>query len=297
MHKRIGKGLSVLLLLLGISCISAFAGSAVIGSVAGSMNATVSGRPLIPNATVFSGDNLKVADGATVIALGDGSRLMFGRDTQATFLRNGDQVTIQLQQGKVSVYHAGANSGLRIQVNNIVIQPEKGFTTMGQVAALNGAIAVTSTQGMLRIDGNGQSQQVPQGRTITIRQLAGRAPQAAGGSQKFAGGGGSTLLEAGALGAGVVAAILAGIGLSRANDAKTEATAAASEATIAASNAAAATSAANAADSDALAAETTANAAGCAVNNLNVQFGFPAMPSPYTPPSSSQTCGAFTPAI
>ena len=169
MHKRIGKGLSVLLLLLGISCASAFAGSTVIGSVAGAMNATVSGQPLIPNSVVFSGDNLNVADGATVIALGDGSRLMFGRDTKASFLRDGDQVTVQLEQGSVSVYHTGANSGLRVKVNDVSIEPVAGFTTMGQVAAVNGGIAVSSQQGLLRVQGQNSSVTVAQGKTITIR--------------------------------------------------------------------------------------------------------------------------------
>jgi len=296
MHKRIGKGLSVLLLLLGISCASAFAGSTVIGSVAGAMNATVSGQPLIPNSVVFSGDNLNVADGATVIALGDGSRLMFGRDTKASFLRDGDQVTVQLEQGSVSVYHTGANSGLRVKVNDVSIEPVAGFTTMGQVAAVNGGIAVSSQQGLLRVQGQNSSVTVAQGKTITIRAKNAGAPQAAGGSQKFAGGGGSQLLEAGALGAGVVAAILAGIGLSRANDAKTQATAANSEATAALTAAQAATSAANNATSAANSATNTANLAGCAVNNLNVQFGFPAVPSPYKAPSGL-ACPTFTPAF
>jgi hypothetical protein len=293
MHKQIGKGLSALLLLLGISCASAFAGSTVIGSVAGAMNATVSGQPLIPNSVVFSGDNLNVADGATVIALGDGSRLMFGRDTKASFLRDGDQVTVQLEQGSVSVYHTGANSGLRVKVNDVSIEPVAGFTTMGQVAAVNGGIAVSSQQGLLRVQGPNSSVTVAQGKTITIRAKSAGAPQAAGGSQKFAGGGGSTVLEGAALGAGVVAAILAGIGLSRAKDAKEQATAANS-------NAAAAASAATAAGSNAVAAANSAtnaaNLAGCAVNNLNVQFGFPAVPSPYKAPSGL-ACPAFTPAF
>ena len=291
---RIGKGLSVLLLLVGLSCASAFAGSAVVGSVAGSMNSTVSGRPLIPNAVVFSGDNLKVAEGTTVVALGDGSRLMFGRDTLASFLRDGDQVTVQLERGSVSVYHTGANSGLRIKVNDVFIEPAQGFTTMGQVAALNGAVAVTSSQGTLRVKGDNSSTEVRQGKTITIHQKNGRAPQAAGGSQKFAGGG-STLLEAGALGAGVVAAILAGLALSRAGDAK-------DNAALAASNAAAANSTAAAADSDALAAQSSAadaannaNLAGCAVDNFAQTLGLEP-PSPYVPPAG-YSCPGFVPAI
>ncbi|HXJ94814.1 MAG TPA: hypothetical protein VMT20_18375, partial [Terriglobia bacterium] len=54
-----------------------FAGSAVIGSVAGSLNATVGGQALVPNSVIFSGDSLQVKDGAAVIALENGSRMAF----------------------------------------------------------------------------------------------------------------------------------------------------------------------------------------------------------------------------
>src|SRR2546423_13089561 len=140
------------------------------------MNATVSGQPLIPNAVVFSGDNLNVANGATVLALGDGSRLMFGRDTKASFLRDGDQVTVQLEQGSVSVYHTGANSGLRVKVNDVSIEPVAGFTTMGQVAAVKGGIAVGSQEGLLRGPGENSSLTGAQGKTVTICAQNARGP-------------------------------------------------------------------------------------------------------------------------
>ena len=49
-----------------------YAGSAVIGSVAGSLNATVGGQALLPNTVIFSGDGLQVKVGAAVIALETG---------------------------------------------------------------------------------------------------------------------------------------------------------------------------------------------------------------------------------
>jgi hypothetical protein len=79
------------------------------------------------------------------------------------------------------------------------------------------------------------------------------------------------------LGAGSAAAVLAGIGLSRSNDAKN----AANNATTAANNA---TNAANNATNAANAAGSAANAAGCALNNENALEN-PGTPSPYTPPT------------
>ena len=45
-----------------------YAGSAIIGSVAGSKNATIDGQALVPNTTVFSGDSLRVKEGAAAAA-------------------------------------------------------------------------------------------------------------------------------------------------------------------------------------------------------------------------------------
>ena len=290
-----GKGLTsralLFVLLLGFASIPAFAGSAVVGSVAGSMNATVGGQPLLPNSVIFSGDSLKVRDGATVIALASGSRLVFGRETEARFLREGNGVTVLLGEGSVSVYHPEGSAEVRVNANNVSIAPAPGFKTLGEVAMLNGAIMVTSKEGLLRVEGNGSPVEVATGKTITIGSRMARAPRPQGGGQGM-GGGGSTALEAGALGAGAAAAILAGIGISRANNARDAANAANAtaskadaDATTAAANASAATAAANTADADAI-------AVGCALNNLaSEELGFA---SPYTPPSGT-TCPYFPP--
>ena len=72
--------LSLCLVVLGlVSAVPVFAGSALVGLVAGSMNATVGGQTLLPNTTLFSGDSLQVKDGVAVVALGSASRIVFGR--------------------------------------------------------------------------------------------------------------------------------------------------------------------------------------------------------------------------
>ena len=281
-----GKGLTsralLFVLLLGLASIPAFAGSAVVGSVAGSMNATVGGQPLLPNSVIFSGDSLKVRDGATVIALASGSRLVFGRETEARFLREGNGVTVLLGEGSVSVYHPEGSAEVRVNANNVSIAPTPGFKTLGEVAMLNGAIMVTSKEGSLRVEGNGSPVEVATGKTITIGSRMARAPRPQGGGQGM-GGGGSTALEAGALGAGAAAAILAGIGISRANDARDAANAANATAAKADADAVAADADAKAATDAANAAQATANAVGCALNVFNDEsFG---VASPYTPPA------------
>jgi len=281
----------IMLLLLGVMAAAPlYAGSAVVGSVAGSLNATVGGQTLAPNTVIFSGDSLQVQDGAAVIALDNGNRLALGRETEASFLRDANAVEVMLAHGNVSMYQADARTGLAVKAGDYEIAPAGGYKTLGEVAMLNGVVTVTSKQGSLKVDGNGRTLQVAQGKSITLSTTTTRTPAPqTGGSQKL---GTSTdeLLDVGALAAGVVAAILAGVAISRADDANTSAQAATSAADAAGAAANSAISAANAANSSALQAATNANLAGCALNTFNQDLYGPGVyPSPYTPPAG-YTC-------
>jgi hypothetical protein len=216
--------------------------------------------------------------------------LVFGRDTMASFLRDSNEVTVLLGQGNVSLFHDVDGTPVRMKIGEISVVPVSGFKTLGEVATLNGAVVVSTKEGLLRIEGNGPVIDVAKGKTITVTprisapQGGGKAP-AGGGAGRCCGGGASTALEAGALGAGGLAAILAGVAMSRSGTASTNASAADSAAAAAASAAAAAASAAAAAASAAAAALSQANAAaiaaGCALNSVANSMG---KPSPYTPP-------------
>jgi hypothetical protein len=268
---------SLFLILLGlVAVMPAFAGSAVVGSVAGSMNATVGGQTLLPNTTLFSGDSLRVNDGVAVVALGSASRMVFGRDTVASFSRDSNEVTVLLGQGNVSVFHDADGMPVRMKIGDVSVVPVSGFKTLGEVAMLNGSVVVTAKDGALRVDeGNGQVINVAKGKTITVTPQA-RTPQGGGAGRCC--GGGANIWGITATAAGGVAAILAGVALSRAGDARTSADAADSSAASAASAAAAAASAAAAAASEAAAAAAAENAVGCALNAIYYPM------SPYTPP-------------
>jgi len=285
--------LSLSLILLGlVAVVPALAGSAVVGSVAGSMNATVGGQTLLPNTTLFSGDSLQVRDGVAVVALGGASRMVFGRDTVASFLRDPNELTVLLNQGNVSVFHDGNGTPIRMKVGDVAISPVSGFKTLGEVAMLNGAVVVSAKDGMLRVvDGNGQVVNVAKGKTITVAPQA-KAPQGGGGGVGRCCGGGAAWGIA-ATAAGGTAAVLAGLAMSRAGSAKdnaasadSAAAAAATAAANAASAASAAVASANAAASAASAAAAAANSVGCALNFLANQQD---LPSPYTP-SAGQSC-------
>ena len=279
MFSEKGKGrVFLLVLLVAMASVSAFGGSAVVGSVAGSMNATIGGQALLPNTTIFSGDSLTVKDGAAVVAVGPGSRLVFGRETVASFLRETGEVTVLLGQGNVSLYRAAEGVGLRVKVGEVSILPVAGFKTLGEVALLNGVVVVTAKEGKLRVEGSGPAVEVGKGKTITV--LA-RSPQ--GGAAGSGGGGAgmstSTALQLASVGAGATSTVMSGVAISRAGDARDAAAAANG-------TAAAAVAAAQAAEAAAQAAADAANAAGCALNEVTGT-------SVYVPPDGS-TCPSGT---
>jgi hypothetical protein len=177
--KNMKLRLGMLVLLAAVVAVPTYAGSAVIGSVAGSQNAMVGGQALLPNATLFSGDHLQVKDGVAVVAMGQGSRMVFGRETEASFLRETDAVTVLLGRGDVSLYHPEDGVGLRVKVGELTIAPAKGYKTLGEVAVLNGAVTVTAKEGSLRVEGNGPAMEVAQGKTITLKGTTAAEPAAA----------------------------------------------------------------------------------------------------------------------
>jgi len=267
----------VLLMVLG-AWISAFGGSAVVGTVAGSMNATLGGQALLAHTTIFSGDSLAVQDGAAVVAVGAGSRLVFGRETAAAFLREGGEVTVLLGQGNVSLYQTGEGPGLRVKVGEVSILPAAGFKTLGEVALLQGALVVTAKEGKLRVEGRGPAVEVVKGKTLTLGREA-RSPQggAAGSGSGAAHISTATVLQLGSVAVGGTSAVLSGVAMSRAADARD----AAEQANRTAADA---EKAARDAQAAAQAAQAAAQAAGCATNDLAESLGLSPYELPYTCP-------------
>ncbi len=283
-RKNLRLRLSLLVLLVGlVAAVPVFAGSAVVGSVAGTLNATVGGQTLLPNTTIFSGDSLQVRDGVAVVAIGQGSRMVFGRDTEASFLRDSKDVTVLLSKGNVSMFHPEDTVALRVKVGQVSVVPAAGFKTLGEIAMLNGAVVVTTKEGMLRVEGSGPAVTVAKGQSITLTPRTARAPQAAGGAGA-ARISSSTALQVASVAAGGTAAVVAAIAVSRAGDAKDAAAAAQTQASAAATAANNANTAAGNAATAAGNAADNANAVGCALNTFANEQG---MPSPYTPPSGS----------
>ncbi|MCL5670134.1 MAG: hypothetical protein M1423_02375 [Acidobacteria bacterium] len=265
--------------------IPAMAGSAAIGSLAGSRDTTLGNQSAVANTTIFSGDTLRVRDGVAVVAMAQGSRMVFGRQTQASFLAEGSGVTVLLADGNVSLYHPAAGRLMQVKAGGVTVSPATGFKTLGEVAMLDRSVVVTAKNGMLQVESQGRTEQVAEGKTVTLPARAARAPVPDPPSSNAHITSASSLGLLG-LGAGATGAVLSGIAMSRADNANNAAIAANAAANQAASNASNATSAANAATDAANAAGSTANSVGCALDQLANDLG---QPSPYTP-TGNYTC-------
>ena len=164
LSKRVWIFSFAILLLLGIVGAQRLqAGSATVGSVAASRNATVDGHAVVPNTTLFSGDNLEVSDGTAVVSLKGGARLTMTKDTAASFLREANDVTVTLGHGRVALFHPNNKAAMKVKVAHLLITPAAGFKTVGEVAMLNGAVVVTAKEGRLRVAGAGPVMEVNNG--------------------------------------------------------------------------------------------------------------------------------------
>ena len=264
-----------LVFLVVVAAAPGFAGSAVIGSVTGSMNATVGGQLILPNTTLFSGDSLQVRDGVASIALGSTGRMVFGRDTTASFLRDSREVTVLLGQGNVSLLQSANGTPVRVKAGAVSVAPAFGIKTLGEVAMLNGQVVVTAKEGTLHVEANGRSEDLTGGKTITLTPNT-NAPQAGGNpyptGTAFTWGLDWFTVDTILAGASLV---VTAVELSRIDNAVTNAAAADSAAAAAASAASAALSAAEAAASE-------ENVIGCALDKLAAEEGLNV--SPYVPP-------------
>jgi hypothetical protein len=179
--------LGVVLLVLGsIGSIPLFAGSEVVGSLIGSRDATVDGHPAVPGQTVFGGDRLQVNNGAATVWMGGGSGMVLGRNTAAAFVRESNEVTAVLSHGRARIYYpADHRVALRLKSGNITIVPAKGSSTLAEVAITDQTLTVMTREGSLRLEGNGQTLEVPKGRAIRLVLESRPFPLGASGEARF----------------------------------------------------------------------------------------------------------------
>lgn len=175
-RNRFDTGL-MLFVSMGLAVSMAMGGLMPVGALMGSMNATVDGQVPLPHTTLLSGDNLQVKDGLAMVTLDQGNRMILGRETEASFLREADAVTVSLAQGNLSLYHPQTSKTFRVRAGDVTVAPATGYRTMGEIAMADGILIVTSREGTLQVEKAGTTQEVAKGKTIQIAAREESAPQ------------------------------------------------------------------------------------------------------------------------
>ena len=197
----------------------------VVGQVTLTQAATLDGQPVKAQTTIFSGDTLAVGEGVAVLMVGSGSQIRLGSDTVASFVKEGDAITVHLEKGIVSI-SSSKDSLVKVTATGVEITPEGGFKTIGHIAMLGGtqdSVTITAREGSLKVTQPGSSSvTVTSGSTITVKtQAAAGAPAPQGGA-----GGANSLLVGVAAGTGSGALVTSILAATKAGDAKDAAEAA-----------------------------------------------------------------------
>jgi ferric-dicitrate binding protein FerR (iron transport regulator) len=174
-RKRFGSTL-LITVFMGLTLTIAMAGVMPVGALMGSKNATVDGQVPLPHTTLLSGDSLQVKDGLAMVTLDQGNRMILGRQTEASFLRDANSVTVSLKQGNLALYHPQASRAFRVKAGLVTVTPKTGYKTLGEIAVADGDMMVMAKDGVLEVENGGTTQEVAKGKTITIKAPVNSAP-------------------------------------------------------------------------------------------------------------------------
>ncbi|HZT71943.1 MAG TPA: hypothetical protein VFC10_19635 [Terriglobia bacterium] len=159
-----------------VAAATTFGSPAPVGWLLGSRNATLDGQAALPHTAVLNGDNLQVSDGLAMLTLQQGNRMVAGRDTEASFLQEGQAVTVSLTRGTVSLYHPASSGAFQVKAGDVTVAPAGNGPALGEIAMVNGLVLVTAKDGALKVEKAGVAQEVSKGKTVTVQSSAAPEP-------------------------------------------------------------------------------------------------------------------------
>jgi hypothetical protein len=179
MHLRHAASYFVLLVVLcSLVALPLSAASMIVGSAIESVGARIDSHAVRAGRAILSGESLQVEDGSALISLNGGSRLDLGKNTTASFQREGEAITAVLDHGTLHFQHPSHDkTPLRIRAADISMVPEGGSETLATIAMTSDTLIVMTREGGVSLQGGGKSVRVPQGKMITLHSYPARAPQ------------------------------------------------------------------------------------------------------------------------
>ena len=205
MSRHFGRPLAILLCALLASpavSLSAAERAAVLGRIVAAPPAQVNGVALPADATLLDGDRLATgARGWARVLLARGEQIHLAALSDARALRQGENVTVELNQGRVTLRTHG--SDLRVRSNGLEIMPTTDNAVWEVARLREGLTQVASLQGSVAVRSANQSVAVLPGQSFQLQTRLLESAQEPTGTDSGAGMRAGTKLA-------IVLAILAG---------------------------------------------------------------------------------------
>ncbi len=190
MSRRFGRPFAILLCCLLASpavSLTAAERAAVLGRIVAAPPAQVNGIALPADATLLDGDRLATgAQGWARVLLAGGEQIHLAARSDARAVRQGENLTLELTQGRVALRTSG--SDLRVRSNGLEIAATAD-NAVWEVARLgDGLTAVASRQGSLEVRSANRTIEVLPGQSFQVQtRLLDETDQTPGGAGSGAG--------------------------------------------------------------------------------------------------------------
>jgi hypothetical protein len=127
---------------------------------------------------VYSGDQLRTAEGRATISLPGGDLMVLDRQSSAALRRSPEGLFVGLEKGRV-VWALAAQAPLRVQTDGLTISPRAAFPSLAEVAMRgDGSLVVAVHRGKISIaDLRAEPVAVSAGQLITISPRLSQAGQ------------------------------------------------------------------------------------------------------------------------
>lgn len=186
MNRRFSQPLALLLCCLLVSpafSLTAAEQAAVLGRIVAAPPAQVNGVNLPGDATLLDGDRLATgADGWARVLLARGEQIHLSARSDARALQQGEDVTIELNQGRVTLRTRG--NDLRVRSNGLEVVPTTD-DALWEVAWLGeGLTLIASQQGSVEVRSANRTIEVRPGQSFQVQSRLldddGQEPKGAG---------------------------------------------------------------------------------------------------------------------
>jgi hypothetical protein len=166
-----------LLLVLPVLTLSA-ASLAPLGTLRCDGVVYVGGETARPGSVIYSGDQLRTAEGRATISLPRGDLMVLDRQSSAALRRSPEGLSVGLEKGRV-IWALAAQAPFRVQADGLTVSPRGAFPSLAEVAMRgDGSLVVAVHRGKISIaDLRAEPVVVSAGQLITISPRLSQAGQ------------------------------------------------------------------------------------------------------------------------